>query len=151
MGAENGDVIMVKRWHGIYDHFGVYARTPEGEESVIHYTGENGPADFNGMVRETSLEEFLNGADDYEVWEPDPQEFERIYSGTETVMRAREKTNEKDYNLIWNNCEHFAVWCKTGEKRARQVNRAAAGLGMGGLALVLLFGAFRTMLGKNKA
>ena len=60
--AENGDVVKVNR--GAYDHYGVYvARGPR----VIHYTGATGPADFNGMVRDTSLEEFLNGAEGFTV------------------------------------------------------------------------------------
>ena len=35
--------------------------------TVIHYTGATGPADFNGMVRETPIEEFLNGAKELTV------------------------------------------------------------------------------------
>ena len=140
MDAENGDVIMVDRWRGIYTHYGIYVTTPEGEESVIHYTGENGPSDFKGMVRETSLEEFLDGASDYSVWEPNPDKYEQIYSGTETVKRARDKLKEKNYNLLWNNCEHFAVWCKIGEKKAHQVSRAVKGLGLAGLALAAVVG-----------
>ena len=133
--AENGDVIKVDRWHGIYTHFGVYVLTPEGEESVIHYTGENGHSDFKGTVRETSLDEFLDGAGNYSVWEPDPDKYETIYSGEETVERARSCLSEEEYSLIWNNCEHFARWCKVGKREASQVRRAVKGLG-GGLGVL---------------
>jgi hypothetical protein len=28
---------------------------------------------------------------------------------------------ERDYDLLHNNCEHFAVWCKTGRPESSQV------------------------------
>ena len=58
---KNGDVIRVSR--KLYSHYGVYV---EGG-NVIHYTGAEGPSDFNGIVRETSLDEFLNGAAELKV------------------------------------------------------------------------------------
>lgn len=138
---ENGDVICVNR--GLYSHYGVFIK--DGER-VIHYTGANGPSDFNGIVRETSLTEFLNGAGKFSVckFPEHPQKFlttekgglfelwqaiknfrlkdYHLYSGSETVQRARSKLGEGGYNLALNNCEHFAVWCKTGVKNSSQVN-----------------------------
>lgn len=139
---ENGDVICVNR--GLYKHYGIYV---EGG-NVIHYTGANGPDDFNGVVRETSLNEFLNGAENFHVCRfPDkPEKYDssydrehiifsiwqaiknfrlrdyHLYSGDETVRRARSKIGEGGYNLALNNCEHFAVWCRTGIKDSSQVN-----------------------------
>ena len=144
--AQNGDVIKVNR--GAYDHYGVYALNNNDEPSVIHYTGATGPADFNGMVRETSLKEFLNGAkyftvcsfpEDinelnnnklnnsplYLVWQEVKKSLRKdyhLYSGSETVARARSQLGKTGYNLICNNCEHFAVWCRTGVKESSQVN-----------------------------
>lgn len=46
----------------------------------------------------------------------------RIYSPDETVHRARSRIGEKDYNLLFNNCEHFALWCKTGISESFQVS-----------------------------
>lgn len=46
----------------------------------------------------------------------------KIYSPNEVVSRAKERLNEKEYSLISNNCEHFAVWCKTGISESRQVD-----------------------------
>lgn len=37
-----------------------------------------------------------------------------IYSSDETVKRAKSRRDENSYNLVTNNCEHFAIWCKTG-------------------------------------
>ena len=144
--AENGDVIKVNR--GVYDHYGVYV---SNGPRVIHYTGATGPADFNGMVRETSLEEFLNGAEGFTVcrFPESLDEFDaltqsegrnplqaawqeikksklkgyHLYSGAETVARARGELGKEGYDIVCNNCEHFAVWCKTGLRESSQVNK----------------------------
>jgi hypothetical protein len=44
-----------------------------------------------------------------------------LYSATETVERAKSKLGESEYNLAVNNCEHFAIWCKTGLSESKQV------------------------------
>lgn len=45
-----------------------------------------------------------------------------IYSPEETIQRARSRLGEAKYNLVTNNCEHFAIWCKTGVSESHQVN-----------------------------
>ena len=145
LNANNGDVIRVNR--GLYSHYGVYVKD---SDTVIHYTGETGPNDFNGVVRETSLEEFLNGAKDFNVckFSKNPADFiasmlakkqrgifkllqiisllkmmdYHLYSGEETIERARSKLGQGGYNLAINNCEHFALWCKIGVKYSAQVD-----------------------------
>ena len=144
---QNGDVIRVNR--GLYSHYGVYVADCE---HVIHYTGATGPDDFNGIVRETSLAEFLNGAETFSVcsFPEKPQNISpfsgtkgskngsifqlwqalkalklrdyHLYSGDETVKRARSRLGQGGYNLALNNCEHFAVWCRTGVSSSSQVN-----------------------------
>ena len=62
----NGDVLRISNnslyvhvsRYPLYDHYGIYVKTPSGQDNVIHYTetGENG--NFKGTVRETTLEEF---------------------------------------------------------------------------------------------
>ena len=47
-----------------------------------------------------------------------------LYSGVETVARARGELGKEGYSLAGNNCEHFAVWCKTGLRESAQVNKA---------------------------
>jgi hypothetical protein len=34
------------------------------------------------------------------------------------------RIGEQDYNLLFNNCEHFATWCKTGRHRSGQIDSA---------------------------
>ncbi len=45
----------------------------------------------------------------------------KIYSPEKTVKRARSRLGEKEYNLLLNNCEHFAIWCKTGLSKSYQI------------------------------
>ena len=47
----------------------------------------------------------------------------KLYSPSETVERALSKMGQTKYNLALNNCEHFAIWCKTGIKESHQVNK----------------------------
>lgn len=46
----------------------------------------------------------------------------KVYSPEETVQRAYSRLGEVSYDLIRNNCEHFAIWCKTGISESHQVN-----------------------------
>ena len=45
-----------------------------------------------------------------------------IFSPEETVNRAKIRLGEKNYKLKTNNCEHFAIWCKTGIRESTQVD-----------------------------
>lgn len=42
----------------------------------------------------------------------------------EVIHRARSKLGEKQYCPFTNNCEHFAMWCKTGKSSSDQVRKA---------------------------
>ncbi len=46
-----------------------------------------------------------------------------IYSGNESVDRAYSRLGEKGYDIIFKNCEHFAMWCKTGVAYSSQVKK----------------------------
>ena len=45
-----------------------------------------------------------------------------LYSPNETIARAKGRLGEKTYNLLTNNCEHYAIWCKTGMRQSHQVD-----------------------------
>lgn len=45
-----------------------------------------------------------------------------LYSPDETIRRARSRLGERAYDLGLNNCEHYAVWCKTGLRESGQVD-----------------------------
>ncbi len=149
----SGEVVKVDR--GLYDHYGIFLRTlcrNGGEElHVIHYTGRNGHNDFNGIVRETALDTFLDGAGEFFVCKyicgecrqrflVRVRDIHRTRAGTSEftgmneladspgregvmcVRRGRSRIGAEGYSLPVNNCEHFAVWCRTGESESSQVS-----------------------------
>ena len=146
IGIRLGDVVGVSR--GIYDHYGVFVNNKE----VISYTSDDSDIGGNNTIQTTSLKRFLRGADEYFVLvfptkhgKPDHVRFPsiasacfpgapenlskllktakyKLYSSTETVERAKSRIGEDRYNLLFNNCEHFAIWCKTGIEESHQIN-----------------------------
>ena len=52
-----------------------------------------------------------------------------------TLRRAMSRIGEQNYNLLFNNCEHFANWCKTGRHRSGQVEDWLHTGSLGALAL----------------
>ena len=125
--AKHGDVIKVSRTKipgteidlgmDLYNHYAIYVETPDGPHA-IHYTSDYN-SDFKGIVRETSLEEFTQGTE-YSVREFDRKKYPHVNSGEKTVELAREKIGQGKYHAIDNNCEHFAIECKTGRKDSSQ-------------------------------
>lgn len=99
-----------------YTHHGIDL----GDGTVVHYTGEPGKKS-NAAIQRTPIEQFMNG-DDLHV-----QSYGNCDSPDVVIERAESRLSENDYNLVFNNCEHFAVWCKTGKSRSGQVERVAAG------------------------
>jgi hypothetical protein len=43
------------------------------------------------------------------------------FSPDAIVARAESRLGERRFDLVLNNCEHFASWCKTGLSESRQV------------------------------
>ena len=52
-----------------------------------------------------------------------------------TLRRAMGRLGEQRYNLLFNNCEHVAHWCKTGRHRSSQVEDWLHTGSLGALAL----------------
>lgn len=141
---KRGDVIGVSR-NGLYEHYGIYL----GNGRVIHYCGEGN--DFGGkvIVHEAPFSEFMKESKHcFVVWfdAGRPVRLQQsttflfdgvnpyyeniifgkkysVFSAEDTIRRAMERLGEEEYNLITNNCEHFAMWCKTGESISCQVNQ----------------------------
>ncbi|MDM1022292.1 lecithin retinol acyltransferase family protein [Acinetobacter sp. VNK23] len=99
---------------GVYEHHGIYI----GNNQVIHYSGF-AEAFNKGCIEQTTLENFLDGRDQFTVVNYPSNEV--LYTNQQVVERAYRCLGEDNYNLIFNNCEHFACWCVTGEKRSEQV------------------------------
>lgn len=111
-----GDHLYVDRGLGSFTHHGIDC----GDGTVIHYK------DGDSIVRSTR--EFFSGGQPIQVCyhtHSDPPEV--------VVKRAMSRIGERDYHLIFNNCEHFANWCKTGQHESRQVHQAMAASVVGGV------------------
>ena len=122
---EKGDILIVNR--KLYKHYGIYA----GNKTVIHYAALNGDFGDNICIHETPLEQFAH--EDEIIVGRFSESFLRthtLYSAEETVNRARSRLGEQRYNLVTNNCEHFALWCKVGISESFQVNTAAGALAL---------------------
>ena len=122
-----GDQIQVWR-KGVYAHCGIDI----GDGTVIHLTGDL--KEKPGVsVKHTFIEDFRRDGV-IEVIEPSDS-----LSSLVVVMRAIGQIGRTGYNLLDNNCEHFASWCKTGKSRSVQVNIltiALLAIGIGGLLLL---------------
>ena len=63
------------------------------------------------------------------VKESKSEEF-HLYSASETVKRAESRLGEDKYNLLFSNCEHFAIWCKTGLHESKQIDQILQIMGL---------------------
>ena len=120
-----GDHIRVKRVWGIYAHHGVYV----SDDEVIHFAGQENDSIFDWSKPEvivTDLEVFLRGGV-LEVKEYTDNELDYLYPPEEIVKYARACVGDKGYNLVFNNCEHFANKCTLGLHRSMQVNDFISG------------------------
>ena len=101
-----------------YTHHGIDL----GDGTVIHYTGEPGKK-ANAAIQRTPIDHFKKGC------ELHVQPYGICDSAEVVIARARSRLSENKYHLVFNNCEHFAVWCKTGKARSEQVKGVATKTG----------------------
>jgi hypothetical protein len=109
---EKGDVIWAV---GFPFHCGIY----ESDDSVIHFAPANGSkTKKDAVIHKSTLTEFAKNHS-VVVIEFSP---EKCLPPEESIRRAYSRLGENTYNLILNNCEHFAIWCKIGEHRSPQID-----------------------------
>ncbi|MGN1305875.1 MAG: lecithin retinol acyltransferase family protein [Oscillospiraceae bacterium] len=97
-----GEHLRIER--GVYTHHGIYV----GGGKVIHYSQGY---DSVPEIREVSFKEFAGISKVDIVPERDsPLRF----SADEAVKRAYSRLGERNYNLVYNNCENFVRWCRAG-------------------------------------
>lgn len=163
---EYGDILGVSRGIpaiklGLYEHYAVYI----GNNQVIHYAGEGEDFDGRITIHTASMTEFLKGSTEYfVVYFPDDvsvpkkihsettflfdsdmdiyvedflENSHRLYDAGETVERAYSRIGEEEYNLVTNNCEHFAIWCKTGLSESSQVKKVSRRVGIRDINLLV--------------
>ncbi|MFM7514209.1 MAG: lecithin retinol acyltransferase family protein [Cyanobium sp.] len=100
------DHLQVPRQHGLFNHHGIDL----GDGTVAHYL--EGREILRSPLQEFSREQPMSVVA-YPEGSCSP-------TGV-TLRRAMGRLGEQDYNLLFNNCEHFAHWCKTGRHRSTQV------------------------------
>lgn len=104
-----GDQIYVYReflnMDGVYEHHGIDC----GDGTVIHYRK---PSE---TIERTSLRTFSKGKPVY------IRSYPVRYIPETTIQRGESRLGERKYNLLFNNCEHFATWCVTGVSDSRQI------------------------------
>ncbi|EGJ33968.1 MULTISPECIES: lecithin retinol acyltransferase family protein [Moorena] len=91
---------------GVYQHHGIDC----GDGSVIHYRKNT------ETIERTSLATFALGETKIYV-----RQYSVCLIPDVVIRRAESRLGERQYNLIFNNCEHFANWCKTGKSESQQV------------------------------
>ena len=92
-----------------------------GDGTVIHYRGK----EKGGRIVKTSYNEFAQGEQVY------VRTYPYKFSSNEIVERANRRLRESNYDLIINNCEHFATDCTIGEPDSQQVGNATFSVGAG--------------------
>ncbi len=110
---KKGDHLVVGRI--AYTHHGIYI----GNGKVIHCSDDNG-------VEAISLDQFRQGKQ-LRVRHYDKSS----YSLNERVKRAKSRLSENNYNLVTNNCEHFATWVSSGKHESKQVKNIATAVTSG--------------------
>jgi len=101
------DHLQVPRQHGLFHHHGIDL----GDGTVAHY--------LEGReILRSSIDAFRQDQP-ITVIEHDGASATGV-----TLRRAMSRIGEQNYNLLFNNCEHFATWCKTGRHRSGQIESA---------------------------
>lgn len=117
---KEGDILRVKRV--LYSHFGVYV----GNGQVVHFSaGNNGELNpRKAKIILTSLQYFENGGQskccNRNTCERDTRK--------NIAQRALKLVGTKfgGYNIVTNNCEHFARFCENGIRFSDQVHTVAS-------------------------
>lgn len=119
-----GDMIRVNT--GRFYHVGIYI----GDETVIHFAGE----DFatltdpdSARVRQSSLEAFSMNRP-IEVRTYSISERLHKHKAGSIVEEAKKHLGEGGYDIIHNNCEHFANFCVFGIPLSPQIEAMREGL-----------------------
>jgi len=96
-----------------FEHHGIDC----GDDTVIHFSKATG----KGIITRDTMSYFESSSIDGNLY---GYEYEQCDSPSVVIQRAMSKLGKGKYDLRANNCEHFAFWCKTGQKDSRQINTA---------------------------
>lgn len=116
---QRGDMIRVKS--GSIYHFGVYVSDDEIIQFGLAPSARPTLSDSEVVVCASGIDEFLCGGF-LEVAELDRKELKHRIAPEETVSQARSRLGEGGYNILYNNCEHFATECVLGSRSCSQTD-----------------------------
>lgn len=110
---KRGDHIAFYRLQGVYCHHAIVKHVDEesGEIKTIEYN-RTPSGKFQVMEKTHRFVEVT-------VYLMLHESFHRDL----VLWRAQSKIGEEQYNLVTNNCEHFAMWCITGRSSCDQINK----------------------------
>ena len=120
-----GDHLVVQ--HFCYTHHGVYV----GNGQVIHYQGPSFSDGQACRIILSTLEDFHGNQSLRVIAHPN-----RPFSRETGAARAFSRLGEHDYHLLFNNCEHFVLWCIEGQHDSPQVNHTSTALAATGTTLL---------------
>ncbi len=131
------DHLQVPRQHGLFHHHGIDL----GDGTVAHYL--EGREILRSPLTEFCQNQVCNVIT-----------HENALEKGITLRRAMSRIGEQSYNLLFNNCEHFAIWCKTGIHRSKQAevflkNGSLGVLAIGQLLPAALLTGLRVLLEKG--
>lgn len=119
-----GDHLFYYRVGAAYSHHGICC----GDGTVVHYESSLWLKLRSSVMPHVMLQphvvpricrvewsEFALGSEVF------VRPYEQSDSPENVLSRAISRLGEADYDLFDNNCEHFAVWCKTGRAISSQV------------------------------
>lgn len=115
-----GDMVRVELG-GIY-HMGIYVSDEEVIQFGLPPTSRRMLRDDQVEVMASDIDAFLAGGF-LEVCVFDRKERKQNRSPEETVQYARSKLGMRGYNILYNNCEHFANTCVRGKAVSDQTER----------------------------
>ncbi|XP_062596047.1 phospholipase A and acyltransferase 2-like [Saccostrea cucullata] len=144
--ARAGDLLEFNR--GWYSHWAVYI----GNEEVVHLGGIDNDG-INGTLKSNHVfticgktfnkavvkkENFWKVVFDSKVEINNTKDKKcRPKPAHEIVREALSKLGEIGYNVLWNNCEHFAAFCRYGVNWSEQANKALTGIAAVGATVVV--------------
>ncbi len=125
------DAIVVKKENfGILDHYVIYLGQDNYGEHLFIANYSKGIQ----FIKKDELASFLNQYVPVRLNRFLGNEVQRI----DAIKRAMTRLNEKSYNLIINNCEHYANWVQNGLPKSGQVEDIGKALAISGASFGLV-------------
>ena len=123
-----GDHIAFHRYAGLYWHHAIveYIDIESDEINVIHYFNTAGGfiEDNFSSPKTPAKGRVVRDTYKFSKVKVYRMKHERCLDADIVVWRAHSAVGNPKYNAFTNNCEHFAMWCKTGISSSDQVDKA---------------------------